>query len=60
MGRRRAKALGYGYEARLRGLNQATFVAFVPVACPFRGQAGVSIASTAYLLQMRRGGFSVL
>ena len=43
---RRAKALGYGYEARPRGLIQATQVAFVWVARPFNGQAGVVIATT--------------
>jgi len=36
---RRAEALGYGYKPRLRGLIQTTQVAFVPVACPFMGQA---------------------
>jgi hypothetical protein len=34
---RRAEALGYSYEARLRGLSQATQVAFVLVARPFTG-----------------------
>ena len=37
---RRAEARGYADKARLRGLIQATEVAFVPVACPFMGQAG--------------------
>ena len=46
----RAKALDYGYEACLRRLIQATQVAFVHVACPFRGQAGVVHATIAYLL----------
>lgn len=34
-----AQALGYRYEGHLRGLIQATKVAFVLVACPFMGWA---------------------
>ena len=43
---RRAEALGYAYKAGTQrvpgGLIQATEVAFVPVACPFMGQAGLT------------------
>jgi len=36
---RRAEALGYHYEGRLRGLIQHTKVGFVDVARPFTGRA---------------------
>jgi hypothetical protein len=43
---RRAKALGCHYEARLRGLIQATKVAFVIIARPFMGWAAAWNAAT--------------
>jgi hypothetical protein len=47
---RRAKALGWVYEAHLRGLIQAALAAFVVVARPFTGRAGVWHGATAYVL----------
>jgi hypothetical protein len=38
---RRAKALGYGYEGRLRGLLEPAKAGFVAVARPFTGWAGL-------------------
>src|SRR4029078_6380872 len=55
--------LGYAYKARLRGLIQATEVAFVPVACPFMGQAGsdrltpVNYRKRGLIVMMHGGGW---
>jgi hypothetical protein len=53
---RRAEALGYGYEGRLRGLIQPAKAGFVDVARPFMGRAG-SLMLHAYVRSFARRNY---